>query len=351
MPERVLDKNFLTSALENRDPGFCCELYAEAGELRDRTVGPKVYLRGLIEISNICRKNCLYCGIRRENGAASRYTLSDEEILAAARFAFESGYGSICIQSGELQDKSFTGRITRLIKEIKRLSDGALGITLSLGEQPCETLQEWFDAGAHRYLIRIETSSPRLYARLHPQDPLHSFETRMQTLRDLRRGGWQVGSGVMIGLPFQTCADLADDLLFLKDFDVDMVGMGPYIPHPETPLGRLCLSGEAPVPSEAQRLEMVLKMVALLRLLMPDINIAATTALEVLDPRGREKAVAAGANIVMPNISPALVRQKYDLYEGKKNLTESAALGEIEIGYNDWGDSPRFRSRVSKSRD
>lgn len=337
----------LTAALENSDRGFCEALYAEAGALRDRTIGNKVHLRGLVEISNICRKNCLYCGIRASNGCATRYEISDDEILYAAKFAFEQGYGSLCIQSGERTDAAFTGRITKLVKQIKALSGGALGITLSLGEQSFETLHEWFEAGAHRYLIRIEASNPQLYAKLHPEDNLHSYENRLQVLRDLRSIGWQVGSGVMIGLPYQTFDDLAGDLLFLKDFDIDMVGMGPYIPHPDTPLGRLCLSGEAVIPSEADRLTLSLKMVALLRLLMPDINIAATTALEVLDPQGREMAVKAGANIVMPNISPSAVRAQYDLYEGKKNLTESAALGEMEIGYNEWGDSLRFKSRVS----
>lgn len=342
----IPDKKELTAALENSDRNFCEALFAEAGLLRERTVGRKVYLRGLVEISNVCRKNCFYCGIRSSNEHANRYTLTDDEVLSAARFAFENGYGSLCLQAGERTDDAFTGRITRLIKEIKRLSGGSLGITLSLGEQKSETLQEWFDAGAHRYLIRIEASNPALYAHLHPADGLHGYEARLQTLRDLRAIGWQVGSGVMIGLPYQGFDDLADDLLFLKEFDIDMVGMGPYIPHPDTPLGKLCISGEALIPSAQERLALSLKMVALLRILMPDVNIAATTALEVLDPHGREMALAAGANIIMPNITPSAVRGKYDLYSGKKNLTESAALGEIEIGYNQWGDSLRFKSRV-----
>ncbi|MBQ0122714.1 MAG: [FeFe] hydrogenase H-cluster radical SAM maturase HydE [Bacteroidales bacterium] len=335
----------LTAALENNDREFCRKLLSEAGTLRDRTVGGKVYLRGLLEISSICRKDCFYCGIRCSNGNASRYTLSDEEIISASQFAFKEGYGSICIQSGERCDSDFTSRISRLVRAIKDISDGSLGITLSLGEQSYDTLLEWFEAGAHRYLIRIETSNPDLYARLHPQDALHSFDRRLNVLQDLRSIGFQVGSGVMIGLPFQSCRDLAGDLLFLKEFDIDMVGMGPYIPHPGTPLGKECLSALS-IPTAEERLSLSLKMVALLRLLMPDINIAATTALEVLDPRGREKAIAAGANIVMPNISPARVRAGYDLYEGKRNLTESPALGEIEIGYNQWGDSLRFKSRV-----
>lgn len=329
-------KEFLSQALRCRDNQFTEELISEAARVKSETVGNKVYLRALIEMSNICRKDCLYCGVRCSNTHAQRYELSEEEVLECASQALNLNFGSICIQAGERSDIKFTDKVSRIIKSVKELSQGKLGITLSLGEQPKEVLQNWFEAGAHRYLLRIEASNPLLYRKLHPQDKVHLYESRLQTLHELKEIGYQIGSGVMIGLPGQSEDDLADDLLFLRDIDVDMVGMGPYIPHHQTPLASL------PFPEDQRRLELSIKMVALLRLLMKDINIAATTALEVLDPRGREKAIRAGANIVMPNLSPAASRGKYNLYEGKPMLSESIELEGVEIGYGQWGDSLHF---------
>lgn len=338
------DKESLVKSLENRDKQFVSELFAAANVIKEKTIGKKVYLRGLLEISNICEKNCFYCGIRRGNPLANRYEISEDAIVESAGNAYEKGYGSICIQAGERHDEAFISKVTRIIRRIKEVSEGQLGITLSLGEQSLSVYKKWFEAGAHRYLLRIEASNPALYGKLHPAD--HSHAERVKCLGYLREAGYQVGTGVMIGLPWQTAGDLADDLLFMRDFDIDMVGMGPYLPHEDTPLTKICSSGEVSIPSREERLELSLKMVALLRIMMPDINIAATTALEVLDPKGREKAILAGANIVMPNITPTAARGDYNLYDGKKNLTESPALGEIEIGYNQWGDSLRFKSRV-----
>jgi len=200
-------------------------LFEKASAVKKATVGNKVYYRGLIELSNICAKDCLYCGIRKSNAKVERYNLSDSDVLTAARFAYQNRYGSLAIQSGELKSPAFRRRITSLLKQIKELSNGELGITISLGEQNEETYQEWFDAGAHRYLLRIEVSNPELYHRYHPLD--HSYQERLQCLKALYKIGYQVGTGVMVGLPFQTVSDLADDLLFMKNIDVHMVGMGP----------------------------------------------------------------------------------------------------------------------------
>jgi len=325
-------------------------LFERALEVKLCEVGNKVYFRGLIEFSNVCSKDCYYCGIRKSNELVKRYTLSDNEVLTAARFAFENKYGSIVLQSGENSSSAFTSRIERLIKEIKKLSNDQLGITLSLGEQDEEVYQRWFNAGAHRYLLRIETSDRELYARLHPAD--HRFDFRLGCLETLKKIGYQAGTGVMIGLPFQTVESLADDLLFMKKFDVDMVGMGPYIEHAGTPLYEY--RGE--LWDIQERFMMTLKMVAILRIMMKNINIAATTALQAIDPLGREKAVKVGANIIMPNITPGKYRNDYALYENKPCVDEEPdqcngcldarlSLTDSEIGYGEWGDSKHFRER------
>lgn len=335
----------LAEALRSRDPEFNRALLDEVYRVKCETVGPEVYLRGLIEISNRCVKNCLYCGIRRDV-RCRRYELTEDEVLDAARTAAQQRFGSVVIQGGERTDRAFVEKITRLIRAIKALpteaGDPPLGITLSLGEQPREVYEEWFAAGAHRYLLRIETSNPDLYVRIHPAD--HSFDRRLRALQELKECGFQAGTGAMIGLPWQTAEDLAGDLLFYREFNAPMVGMGPYNPHPDTPLTR---SG-VPYPSEKERFLLGLKMIALLRLLMPDINIAAATALEVLNPRGRELGLLAGANVFMPNLTPEQQRRQYNLYDrkavgGQWSLGESLTDGKIRIGYGRWGDSLHFR--------
>lgn len=346
----MFDKEGIVSWLKETDSHKTDALFREAYKTKVETIGEKVYLRGLVEISNVCRKNCLYCGIRRDNAGTGRYELTTEQVLEAARFAHRAGYGSLVIQGGERNDKEFTHKITELLKSIKKMSGsgggGTLGITLSLGEQSPEVFREWFEAGAHRYLLRIESSSRNLYNKIHPDDQTHSFDVRMQSLYSLKEIGYQVGTGVMIGLPFQDEGHLADDLLFFKKFDIDMCGMGPYLEHSETPLYQyrhlLMPVGE--------RLTLSLKMVALLRLLMPDINIAATTALQVLDPDGREKAIMAGANIIMPNMTISQVRSEYQIYDHKPGIEDDAAISKskleenlskmkIPIGWSEWGDS------------
>lgn len=345
-----LDRNALISYLEDNSPEVAAALYSEAYRVKKETVGENVYLRGLVEISNICRKNCLYCGIRRDNLNTGRYELTSEEVLEAAAFAADQGYGSMVIQGGERTDSKFIDKITSLLVEIKRR--WPLGITLSLGEQTEDVYREWFEAGAHRYLLRIESSTKELYEKIHPVDAVHSYETRVQALRDLRKCGYQVGTGVMIGLPFQTAANLADDLLFFKEMDIDMCGMGPYLEHSETPL----YAFRHMIPDQMRRLDLSLRMVALLRLLMPDINIAATTAMQAIVPDGRERAIMAGANVLMPNLTLSDVREEYQIYQNKPGVGEDAAISssrteqrlremKIPIGYGQWGDSIHYRKR------
>lgn len=311
-----------------------------------------VHLRGLIEFGNVCEKNCLYCGLRRGNEKIARYTLSDEEVLSCARLAKDLGYGSVALQSGERSDPEFVDRVERLVREIKKIDGGSLGITLSLGEQTEETYRRWFDAGAHRYLLRIESSNEELYYRIHPHDDKHSFRRRLDCLDILKSIGYQTGTGVMVGLPYQTVDHLAADLLFFKRMDVAMVGLGPYIPHPDTPLYRL----KDLVPPAEERMRMTLKMIAILRIMMPEINMVAATANQTIDPQGREKAIMAGANVIMPNLTPGEYRESYFIYPDKacvKDRPEQcstcldirmAAIGH-KILYNAWGDSLAFTKK------
>ena len=324
-------------------------LFKKSREITDKQIGNKVYLRGLIEYSNVCVKDCFYCGIRKSNKKQERYTISDQEVLECAIYALKNKYASIVIQAGERTDKAFISKITSLLKEIVKLGNGTLGITLSLGEQTLETYKEWFNAGAHRYLLRIESSNKDLYHKIHPNNELHSLENRIEALHNIRKAGFQLGTGVMIGLPYQTIENLADDLLFLKAMDVDMVGMGPYIEHTETPL----FSAENLFKTRQERLDLAFKMIATLRILMKDINIAAATALQAIDTMGREKAIKYGANILMPNITPGNFRNNYKLYEDKPCTDENSidcntcidvkmSMIGSTVGYNEWGDSKHF---------
>ena len=329
------------------------QLFHRAQSVKRQTVGNKVYFRGLVEFSNICAKDCLYCGIRKSNEKVLRYDLTDDEILESCRFSWENRFGSVVLQSGENTSATFVNRVNFLLRKIKEISNGELGITLSCGEQTPETYRMWRESGAHRYLLRIESSNPDLYRKIHPENELHSYNKRLQSLKDLKAADYQVGTGVMIGLPFQTPEDLANDLLFLKQLDVDMVGMGPYIEHEDTPLYEF----RSLLKTKQERFDLALKMVAALRLLMPDINIAAATALQAIDPAGREKALTVGANILMPNLTPCDYRKEYQLYEDKPCLDEDAELcrnclearielAGCEIGYNEWGDSKHYLRKV-----
>lgn len=327
-------------------------IHDHAAKIKEEYIGNIVYYRGLVEMSNVCEKDCFYCGIRKSNDNQNRYNLTDKEILEAAEFAWKNNYGSFVMQSGEIESSAFTNRIENLLKEIKRVTNNELGITISLGEQSYDTYKRWFDAGAHRYLLRIESTNRDLYYKIHPENEKHSFERRKQCLKALQDIGYQTGTGVMVGLPFQNMEDLANDLLFMKNFDIDMCGMGPYVEHTQTPL----YDHRNKLMPLMDRFKLTLKMISLLRIIMKDINIAAATALQAIDPAGREKAIMAGANIIMPNITPGTYRDDYKLYENKPCTNDTAEqcksclAGRImttgdEIGYGKWGDSKHYFAR------
>ena len=325
------------------------DLFNKALKTREDNVGNKVYLRGLIEYSNICHKNCYYCGLRKDNNIR-RYKLSEEEVIDAAIFAYNNNFGSIVIQSGEVTSKKNTNQITTLLRKINEKTNNELGITLSLGEQDKDTLKEWKEIGnAIRYLLRIETSNPLIYNKIHPNDNLHSFTNRLKTLDILKELNYQVGTGTMIGLPFQSVEDIANDIIFFKENDIDMIGLGPYIEHSDTPL----YSYKDELLSLRNRFELTLKTIAILRLLIPDVNIASATALQTIDTQGREKAILAGANVIMPNITPTKYRSNYLLYENKSFIKYTAEESmnsifsrirstNLEIGFNEQGNSLHF---------
>ena len=328
------------------------KLFNKALETKLKYLDNYVHLRGLIEYSNRCTKYCLYCGVRAKNIKVERYTLSDEEVLECARMAYDLGYGSVAIQSGERDDKEFVDKIEYLVKEIKKIANGSLGITLSLGEQSEETYRRWFEAGAHRYLLRIESSDEDLYYKIHPKDKKHDFKHRLECIDTLLSLGYQTGTGVMMGLPFQTLDNLANDLLFFKKKDVAMVGMGPFIPHPDTPLYEY----KDQIPSAKDRMNLTLKMIAVLRLMMPEINMVAATANQTVDPLGREKAIMVGANVIMPNLTPNEFRENYLIYPDKACVKDKPdqcqtcldlrmeSIGH-KILYNAWGDSKAFTDK------
>lgn len=322
------------------------ELFAAARSLKEAFVGRVVYVRGLMEIGNVCAKNCRYCGIRRDNRGVRRYRIPADDVIRMARRAIALGYPALVLQSGEIESEENTARVEKILRAIRDISGGRVGVTLSLGEQAEEVYRRWREAGALRYLLRIETSSPVLYGRLH--GPGHSHARRVACLRSLKRLGYHLGTGVMCGLPGQTSADLARDIRFYREVGADMIGMGPWIPHHAAPVGR----GVAMTPDMAARqTDLGLRMIAVTRLYLHDVNIAATTALETLDPRGLEKGVMAGANVVMPNATDSAYLRDYALYddkpcpedgaaEGRRGLDgRLAAIGE-KIAWDTRGDPP-----------
>jgi len=284
-------------------------LLRAADGLRADKVGQAVHLRGLIEFSNHCRKNCRYCGLRRDNLKLSRYRLTRREIVEAAVGAEQIGFRTIVLQSGE--DMQFIAEsMADIIGEIK--SRTQLAITLSLGERDKTTYSRWRKAGADRYLLRIETTDKEIFKDLHPDDELDRRKKCLLALKDI---GYQLGSGIMVGLPGQDARSVAKDVIWMHELGVEMIGIGPFIPHPETPLKH----------EMGGTLRQALRLVAVLRLVFPYAHIPATTAMGSLDPNGREKALQAGANVMMPNITPATVRPLYELYPNKICLDEDAS--------------------------
>ncbi len=351
----INDGKILKNILECNSKQLLKNLINKAVQTKKQYCKNIVYLRGLIEFSNLCPRNCYYCGIRKDNKKIKKYTISEKEIIPIIKEAYTKGYGSIVLQAGERRDQIFIKQIDRIICKTKQLSNGELGITLSLGEQDYNVYKIWYESGAERYLLRIESSDEKLYKKLHPNDNLHSFTNRLIALEHLKTIGYQTGTGVMIGLPFQTPEHLAKDLMFMKNFDIDMCGMGPYIEHQNTPLWQY----RNIIPASNKRFELTLKMIALLRILIKDINIAATTAMQTLVPEGRIKAIEAGANVIMPNLTPGHYRDYYNLYENKPTTFEAPKehLDFLEkklktinhtIGLFNQGTSKHFIKRFQK---
>jgi biotin synthase len=311
-----LSSNNIEHLLTTSDPAAIDALYAEACRVRDSVYGPTVFMRGLIEISNHCKNDCLYCGIRRSN-PCSRYRLTKEQVLDCCRQGHALGFRTFVLQGGE--DAWFTDDVLcNWIAEIKsQYPDCA--VTLSLGERGRDSLRRLRNAGADRYLLRHETADAVHYSRLHPAEM--SFDHRMQCLRDLRDLGFQVGCGFMVGSPFQTLDNLKQDLAFIADFKPDMVGIGPFIPASGTPFEN----------ERAGSIELTLRLLAIIRLMLPTVLLPATTALGTLHPAGRERALNAGANVVMPNLSPRDTRALYSIYNNKLSTGSEAAETVADI--------------------
>lgn len=302
--------------LEHYTDALACSARELAHQVSTHYFGKRVYLRGLIEFTNICHRHCLYCGLRSENENVVRYRLDQETILACCEEGYKLGYRTFVLQGGE--DTYFTDeRIEALVKSIhERYPDCA--ITLSIGERSYASYLRFYQAGARRFLLRHETASKQLYESLHPH---MSFEHRIKCLKDLKTIGYQVGAGFLVGVPGQTMEDLVEDFCFLKQLDPHMVGIGPFMPQKDTPLGNFT-SGTA---------EFTTFLLSLIRLMLPDVLLPATTALATLDPKGREMGLLSGANVVMPNLSPIEVRDQYALYDGKVYMGTESALCQQQI--------------------
>lgn len=323
----TMDRKEILHWLRCDGPKELEQLWRLADRARQQHVGEAVHLRGLVEISNYCARSCHYCGLRAPNRQVSRYRLSAEEILDCADQAVRLGYGTLVLQSGE-DDRIEAEWLASLLRHIKATTP--LALTLSLGERSEDDLRIWREAGADRYLLRFETSDRALYRAIHP-DRGARVSDRLALLRQLKSLGYETGSGVMVGIPGQSYAILADDILLFRELDLDMIGIGPFIAHPDTPLGQAAspLPGETQVPPS---IGMTCKAVALARILRPDANIPATTAVAVMDAwQGRELALRCGANVIMPNLTPARFREHYTIYPGKADRIEAAEQSDQQI--------------------
>lgn len=303
--------------IDGRNEQTAQKLFSLARSRSRENFGNKIYVRGLIEISNFCKNDCIYCGIRRSNGAAQRYRLTKDEILECCREGYELGFRTFVMQGGE--DEYYTDDIMTDIIAAIRAQYPDCAITLSLGEKSRETYQRYYDAGANRYLLRHETATPEHYAKLHPKEL--SLANRMECLKNLKEIGFQTGCGFMVGSPYQTTADIVRDLLFIKSFSPQMAGIGPFIPHHDTPFA------DRP----AGTAELTLFLLAIVRLMNPKVLLPATTALGTIEGDGRERGVLAGCNVVMPNLSPLSVRKKYMLYDNKISTGAEAAEARAEL--------------------
>lgn len=316
--------NILTTAWRHRDVKLQAALYEHANDITTRFFGNKVYYRGLIEFSNICENKCSYCGINKDATVKTRYLMPIREVLEVANWAEANNIQNIMLQSGEVRTPARIKYLEALIRAIRQ--ETSLTISLSVGELAEYDYQRLYDAGARRYLIRIETSNPDLYAKLHPE-PM-SWHKRVECLKTLQSIGYMLGTGIMVGLPGQTLEDLANDILFFNKIGANMIGMGPYIPQPNTPAAGMWKEIN-PMTDKKSYLramfELTTLMNALTRITLANANISATTALQAIEPRGREIALQRGANVVMPILTPTKYREAYQLYEGKPCITDTAA--------------------------
>ncbi len=349
----AMPRSEILSWLREDDEARLAELWQRADETRHRHVGPDVHLRGLVEFSNHCARRCAYCGLHAGNDGLARYRMTADEVVACAHEAVRFGYGTVVLQSGEDYGCSRQW-LADVVGRIK--AETPLAITLSVGERDDADLQAWRDAGADRYLLRFETSSRTLYDRIHPARPGQGLSDRLALLRRLRDMGYEIGSGVMIGIPGQTYDDLAGDVETLAALDLDMIGVGPWLAHPDTPLGRDAAALAAPPDEQVPNTELMgYKMIALARLACPAANIPSTTALATLNlARGRELGLERGANVVMPNLTPVQYRALYEIYPSKACIRETAeachtcmrrrieSIGR-QVGTGR-GDSPRYRA-------
>lgn len=309
--EKNIDRESLELLLGTEDETAVLYLYKRARAVADSVYGKKIFIRGLIEFTNYCKNDCLYCGIRRSNVCADRYRLSEEDILSCCANGYELGFRTFVLQGGE--DPFFTDeRMVSIIRKMK-YSYPDCAVTLSIGERAGESYQAYFDAGADRYLLRHETANEAHYRTLHPEEM--SLANRKQCLWELKEIGYQVGCGFMVGSPNQTADTLFEDLQFIRQLQPHMVGIGPFIPQKDTPFGQ----------EKAGTMEDTLRLLSIIRLIHPHVLLPATTALGTIHPLGREKGIQAGANVVMPNLSPVCVRDKYLLYDNKICTGDEAA--------------------------
>jgi len=335
---QCLSADELKFLIENISDEELCYLHKCAREVAIENYGNKVFVRGLIEFTNYCKNNCYYCGIRAGNKCVSRYRLEKQDILECCKQGYKLGFRTFVLQGGE--DPYFTDeKMVDIISEIRKTYPDC-AITLSVGEKPFDTYKKYFEAGANRFLLRHETADEKHYSKLHPENL--TLENRFQCLKNLKEIGFQTGCGFMVGSPYQTTEHIVKDLLFIKEFQPEMVGIGPFLPHKDTPFKD----------SPGGSVRLTLMLLSIIRLLVPSVLLPATTALNTADENGRENGILAGANVIMPNLSPNSVREKYMLYDGKVSSFDESAE-EIEhlkkvmknIGYEitcSRGDNKRF---------
>ncbi|KAG9393233.1 Iron hydrogenase maturase HydE [Carpediemonas membranifera] len=340
-------------------------LFERANDVTKSVYGNKVFLRGIIEFSNHCAKNCNYCGIRRDHPDPERYEMSQDDILETIKWAHEKRYAGILLQSGEVGTQDRVDFVADTLKKARKLTGDKVRYILSLGELTDDQYYQLLQAGADRYLLRMETSNPALYAKLHPQDGHHDWLKRLNCVKSLVGMGYQVATGVMTGLPGQTKDDLADDIEMFNELGIDMIGLGPYIPQVKTPTADAWMaergrdSIELTADDKAKMLLDTIRMLATIRLCNPDVNIAATTALQALKDDGREWALESGANVVMPILTPKTFRAEYQLYQNKPCIDDSASecMGCMDrrvrsIGktlcFGELGDPKHFTDRIKK---